>query len=205
MDHSIQNICIEGIDAGEVARRYSGSMEDYFELLDLYCLDGRRKIIVLQELWEKHDYKNYGIEVHGLKSASANVGAMYVSDSALEHENAVNRGDTAFVDTNISQLLAVYEAQLAHISQFLEGSRKADDGKEKTRVLDHADFVEGIRQALASLENFRAKDCAHKIEEILQCRLDPGMEERLTEIWQQLRLYEDEAAERLLRELLECV
>lgn len=205
VDNSIQNICIEGIDAGEVARRYSGSMEDYFELLDLYCLDGRRKIIVLQELWEKHDYKNYGIEVHGLKSASANVGAMYVSDSALEHENAVNRGDTAFVDTNISQLLAVYEAQLAHISQFLEGSRKADDGKEKTRVLDHADFVEGIRQALASLENFRAKDCAHKIEEILQCRLDPGMEERLTEIWQQLRLYEDEAAERLLRELLECV
>ncbi len=204
-NNEIQNVYIEGIDTEEVVKRYSGSVEEYYELLDLYCLDGKRKLAVLRELWEKQDYTNYGIEVHGLKSASANVGAMHVSDSAMEHENAVNRGDIAFVDAHISQLMAAYEAQLAHISKFLENIRRSGGIEEKTRVIDHADFVKGIREALDSLESFRSKDCAHKIEEILQCRLNPDIELKLTEIQGQLKLYEDETAEQLLRELLEYV
>lgn len=203
-DNEIKNICIEGIDADELSKRYSGTAEDYFELLDLYCLDGKRKLAVLRELWEKQDYKNYGIEVHGLKSASANVGAMHVSKSALDQENAVNRGDTAFVDAHISELLAAYEAQIAHISQFLENFRKSEDMAEKTRVIGHADFVKGISEALDSLENFRAKDCAQKIEELMQYRLDPDIERKLTEIQGQLKLYEDEVAEHMLQEMLEC-
>lgn len=89
---AFEKIIIEGIDMDEVVRHYSGSVEDYLELLSLYCLDGKRKISVLRELWEKRDYRSYGIEVHGLKSASANVGAMGVSTHAREHEEAVDRG-----------------------------------------------------------------------------------------------------------------
>ena len=78
-DHSMQ---IPGIDMEEVYSRYSSKLEDYLELLELYCLDGKRKLVLLRKLWEQRDYKNYGIEVHGLKSASANVGAMGISKRA---------------------------------------------------------------------------------------------------------------------------
>ena len=116
----------------------------------------------------------------------------------------MNRGDTAFVDAHISELLAAYEAQIAHISQFLENFRKSEDMAEKTRVIGHADFVKGISEALDSLENIRAKDCAQKIEELMQYRLDPDIERKLTEIQGQLKLYEDEVAEHMLQEMLEC-
>ena len=39
----------------------------------------------LRELLEKENYTDYGIEVHGLKSASANIGAMELSAQAREH------------------------------------------------------------------------------------------------------------------------
>lgn len=42
-------------------------MEEHHELLKMYCLDGKRKIKVLRELWEEQDYEGYGIEVHALK------------------------------------------------------------------------------------------------------------------------------------------
>ncbi|MCM1182980.1 MAG: ATP-binding protein [Roseburia sp.] len=210
-----QTIYIEGIDTDEVLQRYSGGVEEFRELLRLYCLDGKRKLTLLRELWEKRDYKNYGIEVHGLKSASANVGAMKVSISAREQEYAINRGDETFVDSHVAELLEDYETQLQHIEDFLaggSGSRSSenrssggeqDDGSEKERAPEKAELLREIGEALEQLENFRAKECAHMIEDILRYRLEPDTEARLREIQEQLSLYEDEAAEGLLRELME--
>ena len=200
-----QNIRIEGIDTDEVAKYYSGSVEEYQELLRLYCLDGKRKLVHLRELWENGDYEGYGIEVHGLKSASANVGAMKVSNSAREHENAVHRGDETFVDSNISKLLTEYEQQVEHILDFLDKNCEPEDVKEKVQEMEQADLLREIKDALDSLENFRAKDCAHKIEDIQQYRLNSDIERKLEEIQEQLKLYEDDAAEELLRNLIKMI
>lgn len=198
-----QKIVIEGIDTDEVVRHYSGSVEDYLELLNLYCLDGKRKQLVLRELWEKRDYKTYGIEVHGLKSASANVGAMRVSVGAKEQEKAVDRGDTEFVDAHVQELLAAYETQIEHISKFLRNGRKRSNVEEKKKTIDSAECMQQIGEALERLENFHAKDCARKIEELLEYQLQPDIEAKLIEIQGMLKLYEDEAAEQALRKLLE--
>ncbi len=199
-DHSMQ---IPGIDMEEVYSRYSSKLEDYLELLELYCLDGKRKLVLLRKLWEQRDYKNYGIEVHGLKSASANVGAMGISKRAKAQEYAVDRGDTAYVDEHVAQLLEAYEAQISQITQFLEHARKSQDADGKARTITYEAFAGEIKQALEHLENFRAKDCAHIIEELLQCQLAPGIVSKLRDIQGQLKLYEDEAAEQMLRKLLE--
>lgn len=200
-----QNIVIEGIDTDEVVRRYSGGVEEYLELLSLYCLDGRRKLVVLRELWENRDYKTYGIEVHALKSASANVGAMRVSENAKEHEKAVNRGDEAFVDDHIFDLLADYEKQLEVIQKFLKKHQDAGRDKEKADEIEKDDLLRELREAAENLENFRSRECADKVEKILEYRLREDMETKLEEISEQLKLYEDDAAEQMLRELIEQI
>lgn len=200
-----QDIIIEGIDTDEVVRRYTGSVEEYRELLKLYCLDGQRKLAVLRELWEKRDYKTYGIEVHALKSASANVGAMKLSDSAREQETAVKRGDETFVDSHISRLLTEYEEQLEFIRNFLNMCHGENGAEEKRDCVERSDLLQEVRDALDSLENFRAKECARKVEELLRYRLDDVIEQKLIRIQEQLKLYEDDAAEQMLRELAEQI
>ncbi|MCI9527138.1 MAG: response regulator [Lachnospiraceae bacterium] len=197
-----KDIFIEGIDTDELVGRYSGSVEDYQELLDLYCLDGKRKLTLLRELWEKRDYKTYGIEVHALKSASANVGAMKLSESAREQERAVDRGDETFVDRHVMQLLSEYEEQIECIREFLSGCRGEEGGKRDSRAIDKSELAREIGEALERLENFRAKQCAGKLEEILQYRLTDGIESKIIGIKEQLRLYEDDVAEQMLRELI---
>ena len=49
------------------------------------------------------------------------------------------------------------------------------------------------------------QECAHKIEEILAYQLEAETEETLEKVKEQLQLYEDEAAEQMLRELLEKI
>ncbi len=197
-----QDIIIEGIDTDEVAEHSSASVEEFNELLELYCLDGKRKLEVLQELWDEKDYKAYGIEVHALKSASANVGAMQVSTLAREQEKAVKREDYTFVDSHAEKLLREYEEQLVHIQTYLDAEQK-ENKKKKDKDMPKAALQEEIQTALRSLENFKAKDCAHKIEELLEYRMEAYIEEELEKIREQLKLYEDDAAEQMLRELIE--
>ncbi len=87
---------IEGIDMDAAAQYYSGDDEGFAGLLDLYYIDGKRRTGLLCDLVES-DLLRYQTEVHGLKSASANIGAMKVSELARRQEHAAAQGDTEFI------------------------------------------------------------------------------------------------------------
>lgn len=202
-----ENIRIRGIDIGEAAKHHTGGVEDFVNLLELYCMDGKRKCGLLRELKEKEDYSTYGIEVHGLKSASANVGAMELSARAREHEDAASRQDVRFIEEHFEELLRCYENLLNEIESFLKNKdrfMKRDD-VDSAAGIDGEELRGKIRSALQSLENFRSKECAATIEGLLKYRLDGDTETKLKEIREQLRMYEDDNAEQLLRQLIACV
>ncbi|MCM1058520.1 MAG: ATP-binding protein [Firmicutes bacterium] len=199
-----ENISIAGIDVQEALKHHSGGVEDYLELLELYCMDGRRKHGLLQELADAKDYGTYQVEVHGLKSASANVGAMELSALAKRHEEAAAAGDAAFIAGQAGELVAAYRKQLEAIEDFL-GSMAGGgkDGISETEPdIGGEELLREIGKALEELENFRSKESARILEELLKHRLDPETAGKLKEVQEQLKMYEDDAAEELLRKLL---
>lgn len=203
-DNDFAGIHIEGIDMNEAMKYQTGTLADYEELLQLYCMDGNRKLVLLNKLYQEKDYKNYEIEVHGLKSASANMGAMKVSAAARAHEEAAVRGDEEFIQKHFSELMSLYEEQLRHIQSFLDRKQdKVNDDEKELPDIDTAAIVSEVRAALEQLENFRSKECFNRIEDLLKYHLKDDTAAKLAEISEQLKLYEDDKAEQLLRQLLE--
>lgn len=195
---------IEGVDA-DIARQYhSDDEEGYFELLELYCVDGKRKAELLRELVET-DISRYQIEVHGLKSASANIGAMGVSGMAREQENAVTRGDMEFISEQFPVLMAEYETLLKNIGQFLEQRKQENEKKEKLPPLSAQELREQTAAALDALKHFRSRECAESVEKLLAHELPEDAAKRLLQIQEQLRLYEDDNAEDLLGQLVDTL
>ena len=181
---------------------FSGDEEEFLDLLELYCMDGKRKTELLRQLADA-DIQRYQIEVHGLKSASANIGAMELSAMARAQENAAAKGDSAFIAREFPALLKVYEALLQNIQSFLEQRRQEGDAEDaKLPPLTAQELKEQIGTALDQLEHFRSRECAEGVEEILCHELSEEMRERLEQIQTQLKLYEDDNAEELLRQLL---
>lgn len=203
-DAGFENIRIPGIVPEEAMKHHSGGVEDYMELLQLYLLDGRRKLTLLRELLDAKDYGVYRIEVHGLKSASANVGAMELSAQAKRHEDAAAEGDEAYIIRHAGELLECYEKQLEEIESFLgdtAGKGKEDD-PGRGQAIDGGRLLEEIKRALEELENFHSKESARIVEELLGFQLNGETAARLREIQRQLMMYEDDAAEELLRGLV---
>jgi len=196
-------IRIPGIDAGLVVKYQAGGMEDYRDLLELYCLDGKRKLGLLQELADSGDWEAYEIEVHGLKSASANVGAKELSQLAKAHELAADKGDGSYIRRSFPQLAEAYRRQLEDISAWLSQGREAGGGENALPELPREELAAETREALDLLEHFHSHECGDKVEALLCHRLPADAEARLREIREQLRMYEDDKAEELLRQLLQ--
>ena len=184
-----------------VMQYYSGDEEGFVELLDLYCIDGKRKTELLYEVVES-DILRYQIEVHGLKSASTNIGAMKVSSMARAQENAAVQGDREFIAEEFPLLMGEYENLLANIGQFLEWRRQENGGKEKLPCLTLQEIRGETAVALEELKHFRSQKCGERVDEMLKHQLPEYAEKRLLEIREQLRLYEDDRAEELLDQLL---
>ncbi len=191
---------IEGIDIEAASRYYSGGEEGFADLLELYYTDGQRKTGLLLQLSES-DIARYCVEVHGLKSASANIGAMEVSELARAQENAASQGDTAFIAREFPRLLEAYEALLAQIGLFLE-RRRQDSPRKKLPPLSVPELREQVGAALGELEDFRSQECAGIVEALLCHQLPQDAADSLSEIHGQLKLFEDDNAEALLRQLL---
>ena len=202
---TFEDIHILGIDIEEAKKHHTGEVEDFVELLNLYYMDGKRKSSYLMELVEKEDYKDYGIEVHGLKSASANVGAMELSAQAREHEEAANMGDVDFIKMHSAELRACYDRQVEAIKKFLDHRQAvADEAKAgEGMTIDTGSLLRELKNALEKLEDFKSKDCAHVIESLLEYDLNQNETAKLKEIQGQLKMYEDDIAEKLLREMID--
>lgn len=201
-----EDIHISGIDVEEAKKHHTGNTEEYLELLQLYCMDGKRKIDLLMQLLEKKDYQNYRIEVHGLKSASANVGAMELSNQAREQEEAAVRGDEEFIKLHSGELLSCYKRLLKDIEKFLDKKDSSEKNESRENINAYIDLqavIVQIREALDLLENFHSKECATKVEGLLKYQLDYVTDSRLKEIREQLKMYEDDKAEELLRSLID--
>ncbi len=192
---------IDGVDMDVAMQYYSGDENGFVELLDLYFIDGKRKTELMCDFVES-DLLRYQIEVHGLKSASANIGAMEVSALARAQEFAAAQGDRDAIDSQFPVLLAEYETLLANIGQFLERRRQENGRKEKLPCLTIEELKEEAAAALEELKHFRSRECAERVETILEHELPEDMEAHILEIREQLRLYEDDNAEDLLSQLL---
>lgn len=192
---------IDGINMDAAMQYYSGDEDGFIELLEIYCMDGKRKIPLLYELVET-DILRYQIEVHGLKSASANIGALGVSAMAREQENAAAQGERELIEQKFPLLMAEYETLLANIGQFLEQRRRKNDKKEKLPCLSVQELRQQTAAALEELKHFWSQECEERVEEMLTHELPEDVSERLLQIQEQLKLYEDDNAEELLSGLL---
>lgn len=192
---------IQGIDIGVASRYYVGDKEGFANLLELYYMDGQRKKELLREL-SVSDISRYCVEVHGLKSASANIGATEVSDMARAHENAASKGDSEFIEQNLAGLLETYETLLLQIGLFLDKNKKQNP-VGKLPPLSKREIKEQAEEALRKLERFKSQECIGIVEELLRHELPRDAEESLWEIHGQLKLFEDDNAEELLRNFIQ--
>lgn len=101
------SISIEGLDTDE-AIRMLGSEKLLMEVLKDYYKVIPKKAKLIHEYEQQEDWKNYTIEVHALKSASRQIGAIELSSLAADLEKAGNEKNAELIHQYTDSLLHQY-------------------------------------------------------------------------------------------------
>ncbi len=208
MQHAQEaQLYMAGVDTKKALELHSGGIDDYLELLELYYMDGEEKTALLGRLVQEEDFKNYEIEVHGLKSASANIGAMEFSEFAKKHEFAAKDGDYELIREELPKLLSEYSFLLHEIERVLTqaGRLKPDDAGEgpQGEAMPEEEARARLAEILDDIENFRSKPAAAKVDALLSENIEKSVKDCLKEVRNRLKMYDDDAAEDLLRQFLD--
>jgi len=99
---------------------YKGESNVNLEVLSTFHRDGVNKIEEIKKCLETDNYALYTIYVHALKSASASIGALELSELAKDLENAGNQQDLDYIKQHNSEFISALEAVLDNISKVLK-------------------------------------------------------------------------------------
>ncbi len=154
------SVSIEGLDTN-AALKLLGNEELLWAVLRDYYKVIRKKAQRIHELEQKEDWKNYTIEVHALKSASRQIGAMELSALAADMEKASNAGNAQLIHQYTGSMLEQY-MHYDHIlaPYFMEQDMPPDQAKEWTPQICRLQF-QALRHAIEELD-------MDQMEEVIQ-------------------------------------
>jgi CheY-like chemotaxis protein len=159
-------IKIEGIDIKKGIKMIGGKLELYMETLAVFRRDGVQKIGEIKRSFEAANYSLYATYVHALKSASANIGAIGLSEAAKELEAAGKREDSAFIGLNNAKFLANLEVILSDIGRVLAGNRESRQGSVDLELLRSE--LNRLEEALMALDFNAINKAADGLQEFAQ-------------------------------------
>ena len=172
-----QNISIKGIDVRKGISLAGGIFKDYLQILIAFYNDGLEKIEEIKKSLETNNFSLYAIYTHALKSASANIGAYELSETAKTLEMAGKTEDSAFIQKYNPKFIVDMEELLSNVGKVIEQENKIDKEKLKAELAKLKTALENsdsktIEEARRGLKEFtRAIKIGNTIRNILQSAL----------------------------------
>lgn len=106
---TIDDLENRGFDVEEGIVMCAGDEEIYLEVLEAALEEGKEKLPLIRECYERKDYERYCIEMHGLKNAMKSIGADVLSEAAMKQELAVKENNLQLVDEGVEDILTQYQ------------------------------------------------------------------------------------------------
>ncbi|MCL1893450.1 MAG: ATP-binding protein [Holophagaceae bacterium] len=186
---------IVGLDTEKGLMMTGGTLEGYLNMLKLFCTEASRKTPQIREALEKRDLEMLTTHVHGMKSASASIGATELSVQASELEAAGRSENLDGVQSLTPIFLEAIEGIIENILAGIESYPAKESGDSENQVCtpqllkDGLDLLKvaisdmkarAIDEALTSLETLtRGTTYQSSIEEISEKILESSFDEVL--------------------------
>ncbi|MCR5848029.1 MAG: response regulator [Lachnospiraceae bacterium] len=139
---AVKDISVSKTDADSIINRktgidFCGGDEEFYDtLLDEYVKESEKKSLLIEELFEKQDWKNYSVQVHSLKSTSKMIGAAKLSEIAAEVEKASDESDAQLIRTKHDKMCGMYRSVTEEIRKLLDIKESNPDKKDEDEILE---------------------------------------------------------------------
>ncbi|MBQ9700763.1 MAG: response regulator, partial [Lachnospiraceae bacterium] len=147
------SIVIEGIDVRYALDKLHIEEKNYLDILRIYLSDMPDILHNIINANESGDIEKFVIDVHGLKSSSASVGALKLSELAKELEYAGKEGRLEYINDNMKRLVDMCHGILEALETYFNSGDMGDDDTEVS-VLEEQ-WLRDLSQACDDIDSSR--------------------------------------------------
>jgi CheY-like chemotaxis protein/HPt (histidine-containing phosphotransfer) domain-containing protein len=156
----------------ELACTYCESEQVYRDVLKDYGKRGEKNWSRLESLYAAEDWKNYTIEVHGIKSSMLAIGAQSLSAKAKELETAGRQGDITFIREHHDAMLKEFKEVITSIQAFfgmaVETKKPAQVVERTVSLPELSDemittFLQKMEKATYDFDELEMKSCVMQL------------------------------------------
>lgn len=161
-DNATPNIKIQGLDT-DLALSLLGSHKLFWKVLKDYYYDIPKKVKVIRAYEKAEDIANYRIVVHAVKSSSKQVGAILLSNMALELEKAAAASDIQKIHQDTIKMLELYEGYIEILSPFFENENSEIEKNEVANSLKLNEAFTAMSKALEDLDIDKMEEALNQL------------------------------------------
>ena len=169
---------------------YCGNQKNYIEILKTHKAGGADSMAACQELYNKADWKNYTITVHGIKSSMLSIGAVALSEMAKELEMAGKREDYAYIREHHAAMLVEYRRVITILneSEVLGDTVKTEEACNKPEIKEDEFQVilTDMENASYDLADSKMKELLDKLSTYSYCGKD--LEKELQAVYKKVEM-----------------
>lgn len=171
-------VAIEGLDV-QSALKLVGSETLFWDVLREYYRVINKKYDLIREYEQAEKWREYTVEVHALKSASRQVGAMELAQIAEHMEAAGNAGDAELIHHTTPSMLEQYIRYRDILAPYFPEQEKqrivGEAGKEELEP-----FFAQLKEAMDNLDMDAMEEVIRKMGRYSYSEEQKGCFERLT-------------------------
>ena len=155
-------IAIEGIDSGSAMQKMNINETEYLDILSIYHTDLSSALKRIISSKENGDIKRFTIDVHGVKSSSASIGALALSELAKQLEFAGKEDNIDFIEDNMDKFVDMCENLIHNLNIFFDDENQETDDKAIDSI-DKQWMIE-MGQACEDMDSSRAAELLEEIK-----------------------------------------
>jgi len=155
-------VSIEGIDAIHAMEKMHLEEKVYLGILRTYYIDLPETLNRIVKSKKEGNIKQFVIDVHAVKSTSASVGAMELSELAKQLEFAGKEENLKFIDSHINPFVEKCERMIKVLDKFWEAEEDVVTDDEIS-ILDEQWLLD-IRQACDEMDSSKASTLLEQVQ-----------------------------------------
>ena len=181
-------IMIQGIDAKSAMEKMHLTEDVYRSILKTYFKDLKASMQRIAQEKNSNDIKNFVVDVHGIKSSSAGIGAYELSEQAKELEMAGKEQRLDFIESHYNHFVQTAKEVIESIEVFYNG----ESSKVQEKVVNDSEIYtlkeEWINAMVEACDDMDSPKIAELIEEVK----DKNFAEEDSKMIQQIIEYAEE-------------
>ena len=195
------NIVIEGLDVHK-AMEFLGNEELFWSVLKEYYRVIDKKCALIQEYEKNEKWRDYTVEVHALKSASRQIGALDLAQTAEQMEAAGNAENAALIHKITPGMLEEYMFYKGILAPYFT---KAEEEHGDRAAADQSEMVTLFAQMEEAMENLDMDAMEEAIQEMDRYSYDDSQRKFFDELKNAVEDIDTEACEKIIAEWREAL